>query len=51
MPTQSAETIGLLQDLIKIESINPSLSPQGSGEQGVAKFLEGFCKERNLAYG
>jgi acetylornithine deacetylase len=51
MPTQSAETIGLLQDLVKIESINPSLSPQGSGEQGVAKFLEGFCKERNLAYG
>ncbi|MER8773036.1 M20/M25/M40 family metallo-hydrolase [Mesorhizobium sp. M0960] len=44
------QTIKLLQDLVKIESINPSLSPKGSGEQAVAEFLERFCKERNLPY-
>lgn len=46
----SDETITLLQELIKIESINPLLSPDGSGEKGVAAFLETFCRQRNLPY-
>ncbi|MGX9576385.1 M20 family metallopeptidase [Mesorhizobium sp. f-mel] len=50
MSIQPAETVPLLQELINIESINPSLSPKGSGEKAVAKFLERFCKERNMPY-
>ncbi|MER9445639.1 M20 family metallopeptidase [Mesorhizobium sp. M0340] len=50
MSPRCAETVALLQELIKIESVNPALSPTGSGEQGVVTFLEGFCRERNLPY-
>lgn len=50
MSSVATETVALLQELIKIESVNPSLSPKGSGEKKVAKFLEGFCKERALPY-
>ncbi|AYG64113.1 M20 family metallopeptidase [Rhizobium jaguaris] len=50
MSSRSIDTVALLKDLVKIESINPSLSPKGSGEQRVADYLERFCKDNNLAY-
>ncbi|PSH55583.1 M20 family metallopeptidase [Phyllobacterium sophorae] len=50
MSIASVQTVALLQELIKIESVNPSLSPKGSGEQAVAEHLERFCNERNLPY-
>ncbi|MDX8463274.1 M20 family metallopeptidase [Mesorhizobium humile] len=50
MSTVCAETAALLQELIRIESVNPALSPTGSGEQGVVEFLTRFCRERNLPY-
>ncbi|WP_292387984.1 M20 family metallopeptidase [Mesorhizobium sp.] len=50
MSSPSADTVALLQDLVKIESVNPSLSPRGSGEQRVAEYLERFCRDRNLPY-
>ncbi|RWP16104.1 MAG: M20 family peptidase [Mesorhizobium sp.] len=50
MSLPSADTVALLQDLVKIESVNPSLSPRGSGEQRVAEYLERFCRDRNLPY-
>ncbi|MCA1494922.1 M20 family metallopeptidase [Ensifer sp. NBAIM29] len=50
MSSLSTDTITLLQDLVKIESVNPSLSPKGSGEQSVAEYLERFCKDRNLPF-
>ncbi|RWQ13506.1 ArgE/DapE family deacylase [Mesorhizobium sp.] len=50
MSNVSAQTVALLQELVKIESVNPSLSPKGSGEKKVAEFLERFCRERNLPY-
>ncbi|MER9481968.1 M20 family metallopeptidase [Mesorhizobium sp. M0494] len=50
MSSVATQTVALLQELVKIESINPSLSPKGSGEKKVADFLGGFCRERNLPY-
>lgn len=50
MSNVSAQTVALLQELVKIESVNPSLSPKGSGESKVVEFIEGFCRERNLPY-
>ncbi|MER9445955.1 hypothetical protein NKI79_32615 [Mesorhizobium sp. M0340] len=50
MSSISTQTVALLQQLIRIESINPSASAQGSGEQKIAEFLEAFCRERNLPY-
>ncbi|THK35192.1 M20 family peptidase [Ensifer sp. MPMI2T] len=50
MSSLSTDTITLLQDLVKIESVNPSLSSKGGGEQRVAEYLERFCKDRNLPY-
>ncbi|RWI07216.1 MAG: M20 family peptidase [Mesorhizobium sp.] len=50
MSSISTQTVELLKQLIKIESINPSASAQGSGEQKIAEFLEAFCRERNLPY-
>ncbi|MER8563371.1 M20 family metallopeptidase [Mesorhizobium sp. M0578] len=50
MSSLSADTVALLEDLVKIESVNPSLSSTGSGERRVAEYLERFCKERNLQY-
>ncbi|RWO86318.1 M20 family metallopeptidase [Mesorhizobium sp.] len=50
MSSITTQTVELLKQLIKIESINPSASAQGSGEQKIADFLECFCRERNLQY-
>ncbi|MER9895195.1 M20 family metallopeptidase [Mesorhizobium sp. M0119] len=50
MSSIRAPLVKMLQDLIKIESINPSLAATGSGEQGVALFLEQYCKEKGLPY-
>ncbi|OBP75099.1 acetylornithine deacetylase [Mesorhizobium loti] len=50
MPSISTQAVELLQQLVRIESINPSASAQGSGEKKVAEFLEAFCRERNLPY-
>ncbi|RWF88240.1 MAG: M20 family peptidase [Mesorhizobium sp.] len=50
MSSINTQTVSLLKQLVKIESINPSASAQGSGEQKVAEFLEAFCRERNLPF-
>ncbi|MER8899638.1 M20 family metallopeptidase [Mesorhizobium sp. M0676] len=50
MSFATTQTVALLQELVRIESINPSLSSTGSGEQKVAEFLERFCVERNLPF-
>ncbi|TIL44442.1 M20 family metallopeptidase [Mesorhizobium sp.] len=48
MSSASTELVSLLQDLTRIESINPSLSAAGSGELEVARYLENYCRKRNL---
>lgn len=50
MSASAAATVALLKQLVRIESINPSASAKGSGEQKVAEFLESFCRERQLPF-
>ncbi|RAZ84791.1 M20 family peptidase [Mesorhizobium hawassense] len=50
MSSIGTQTVELLQQLVRIESINPSASAKGSGEQKVAEFLEDFCRARNLPF-
>src|SRR5688572_5267481 len=42
--------VDLLRALVQIESINPSLSPKGSGETKVADALAVFCKSKGIAF-
>ncbi|UCD45196.1 MAG: ArgE/DapE family deacylase, partial [Candidatus Bathyarchaeota archaeon] len=41
-------TIRLLQDLIRINSVNPSLVPGAPGENEIAEYIAGFMKEIGL---
>ncbi|WEJ08610.1 M20 family metallopeptidase [Sinorhizobium prairiense] len=50
MQPHFSKTVALLQDLVKIESINPSLAATGSGEQRVVNYLKGFCESLGLPY-
>jgi acetylornithine deacetylase len=44
------QDIDLLQKLVQIESINPSLMSTGSGEAMVADALAKYCVSLNIAY-
>jgi acetylornithine deacetylase len=46
----SEQVVELLQKLVQVESINPSLGPKGTGETKIADALTHFCKSRNIAY-
>jgi acetylornithine deacetylase len=46
----SQQVVDLLQKLVQIESVNPSLAPNGSGESKVAEALSRFCQSQNIAY-
>lgn len=38
----------LLRQLVAIDSINPDLVPGGAGEQALAHYVEGWCRQRGL---
>lgn len=42
------EVISLLGDLVRIESVNPSLSPSGSGEAAIAAFVAAWAGRHGL---
>ncbi len=42
--------IKLLQKLVQVESINPSLMSKGSGEANIADLLAAFCASRNITH-
>lgn len=39
----------LLEALVAIDSVNPSLVPGGAGEAGMARFVMAWCNERGIA--
>ncbi|MEX0975264.1 MAG: peptidase M20, partial [Bacillota bacterium] len=41
-------TLRLLSDLIKIDSVNPSLVPGGNGESDIARFLGDYMRRMGL---
>src|SRR2546427_3889847 len=44
-----ARVIGVLADLVRIESINPALVPGGSGELRIARYVAEFLKDAGIA--
>ncbi len=44
-----AETVALLQELIRINSVNPDLVRGGNGEYQIARFLGNYLREMGLA--
>lgn len=48
MEINTDELLKLLQDLIKINSVNPSLSAKGCGEKEIAFFIGNFFKDMGL---
>ena len=38
----------LLEELIKFDSVNPSLDPSGGGEAAIGAFIAEFCRERKI---
>lgn len=48
MEIDSSQLLKLLQNLIKIESINPSLAKEGSGESEIAHFIADYLKDLGL---
>ncbi len=44
----SSDLISTLRELVKIDSINPSLVPGGAGEAEIAAFIAGFLKDLGL---
>lgn len=42
------EVISLLSDLVRIESVNPSLAPSGSGEAAIAAFVAAWADGHGL---
>lgn len=43
-----SETTDLTKELLSIESVNPSLSEEGSGEREIADAVREWCRERGL---
>src|ERR1700676_3447847 len=39
----------LLEALVAIDSVNPSLVPGGAGEAGMARFVMAWCAERGIS--
>jgi acetylornithine deacetylase len=48
--TPDEQVVDLLQMLVRIESINPSLDPGGSGESKLAQALAGFCRAHGIGF-
>jgi acetylornithine deacetylase len=44
----SDETVELLKQLVRINSVNPSLAPGGPGEAEIAEYVSGFMREIGL---
>jgi acetylornithine deacetylase len=42
--------VGLLSDLVAIDSVNPSLSPSHPGELELSNYLKGWFEERGISY-
>jgi acetylornithine deacetylase len=42
------QAIDILKQLIRIDSVNPTLVPGGAGEQPIAEFLASFMQERGV---
>jgi acetylornithine deacetylase len=40
--------ISLLERLIRFDSVNPSLDPDGGGEGAIAVYIADFCRERKI---
>jgi len=40
----------LLESLVRIDSVNPSLDPAGGGEKAIGCFIADFCRERRLEF-
>lgn len=49
IPVNAAAITGLLEELISIPSVNPTLVPGGAGEGGVARCLARECERLGLA--
>lgn len=45
---EERETAELLKKLISINSVNPTLTPGGSGERAIAEFVHGFFRELGI---
>ncbi len=43
-----SEVIALLEQLVSIDSVNPSLVPGGAGESEIAKFIQSWLKARGF---
>ena len=39
----------LLEELIRFDSVNPSLDEQGGGERAIGEYITEFCRERGVA--
>jgi acetylornithine deacetylase len=46
--TDVSDLTDLLQELVAIESINPDVAPDGSGEEAVARFVAGWLERAGL---
>lgn len=40
----------LLESVVRIDSVNPSLDPAGAGEKAMGGFVADFCRERNIEF-
>jgi acetylornithine deacetylase/succinyl-diaminopimelate desuccinylase family protein len=48
--TLPSATQKLLESLVRIDSVNPSLDSAGGGEKAIGGFIADFCRERNLEF-
>ena len=51
MPKMTLETVSpLVADLVRIESVNPSLVPSGAGEEKIARFVAERLRQAGLEW-
>lgn len=43
-------TRSLLESLVRIDSVNPSLDSAGGGEKAIGGFIADFCRDRNIEF-
>jgi acetylornithine deacetylase/succinyl-diaminopimelate desuccinylase family protein len=48
--TLPTSTQALLESLVRIDSVNPSLDPAGGGEKAIGDFVAEFCRERGIEF-
>ncbi len=48
MDTLTRDIRVLLQDLVGIASVNPRLAADGTGENGIARYVAGWCRDNGL---